>query len=113
MLDQIHLLAAVTVLGVLEQGRDHRMQMPKYLLDQSAVPPLISFHFHISLALPRFSDSGLVILSRFREVFNKMSAWEALPLNWPTFSDQKFLGRSSPLQKCRISSFENLAYSSF
>lgn len=51
MLDQIHLLAAVTVLGVLEQGRDHRMHMPKYLLGQSTVPPLISFHFHISFLL--------------------------------------------------------------
>lgn len=47
MLDQIHLLAAVTVLGVLEQGRDRQMYMPKYLLGQSTAPPLISFHFRI------------------------------------------------------------------
>lgn len=45
MLDQIHLLAAVTVLGVLEQGRDHRIHTSKYLLGQSTVPPGISFHF--------------------------------------------------------------------
>lgn len=45
MLDQIHLLAAVTVLGVLEQGRDH--WTPKYFSSQSTVPPLISFHSHV------------------------------------------------------------------
>lgn len=48
MLDRIHLLAAVTVLGVLEQGRDYRMHIPEYLLGQSTAPPLISFHFPIS-----------------------------------------------------------------
>lgn len=32
MLEQIHLLAAVTVLGVLEQGRDHHIPMPRYRL---------------------------------------------------------------------------------
>lgn len=47
MLEQIHLLAAVTVLGVLEQGRDHWMHLSRYLLGQSAVPPLISSHFPI------------------------------------------------------------------
>lgn len=29
MLDQIHLLAAVTVLGVLEQGRDLQLHVPQ------------------------------------------------------------------------------------
>lgn len=47
MLDQIHWLAAVTVLGVLEQGRDPQMCVLKYLLDQSAVTPVIFFCFHI------------------------------------------------------------------
>lgn len=51
MLDQIHLLAAVTVLGVLEQGREHRIPVPKYLLGQSTVPPPISLHFHAMLLL--------------------------------------------------------------
>ena len=53
MLDQIHLLAAVTVLGVLEQGREHCIPMSKYLLGQSTVPPPISFHFHTVLLLSR------------------------------------------------------------
>lgn len=46
MLEQIHLLAAVTVLGVLEQGRDHRMHLSRYSLG-TAVPPPISSHFPI------------------------------------------------------------------
>lgn len=47
MLDQIHWLAAVTVLGVLEQGRDHWVCVLKYCLDQSTVTTLIFFCFYI------------------------------------------------------------------
>lgn len=47
MLDQMHWLAAVTVLGVLEQGRDHWMHVLKYWVGQSTLTPVIFFCFHI------------------------------------------------------------------
>lgn len=63
MLDQIHLLSAVTVLGVLEQGRDHGTHMPQILsgLVSSISSDFISpLYFICAVGLLCFSDSGLI-----------------------------------------------------